>query len=326
MKRPSIPSATYRLQFHQRFYICASARRSCRICTSSGSATFTPRPIFRRRPDSTHGYDICDHNELNPEIGTRAEYDALVAELHEHGMGQIVDFVPNHMGIARAAESMVDGCFGKRPELALRAFFDIDWHPLKQELENKVLLPILGDQYGRVLETGELSLNFEQGAFFLDYFASAAARAAQLRAILQPRIEKLRAALARRFLSRNCKASSPRSSICRARTETEPEKIAERVREKEMIKKRLARLCAGMPAGRRGASTKRWTVCTAQPGDPRSFDALDALINEQPYRLSFWRVAAEEINYRRFFDVNTLAAIRMELPEVFDATHGSFSS
>ena len=119
---------------------------------------------------------------------------------------------------------------------------------------------------------------------------------------------------------RSCRASSPRWNICPRRTETDPERIAERTREKEIIKRRLERRCQEAPQVQK-AIEKALTMINGTPGDPRSFDALDALLNDQSYRLAFWRVAAEEINYRRFFDINDLAAIRMELPEVFDETH-----
>ncbi len=129
-------------------------------------------PFFQASPGSTHGYDIVDHNHLNPEVGTPEDFDALCAELKQHGMGLVADFVPNHMGIAETTNGWWMDVLENGPSSAAAKCFDIDWHPLKGELDNKVLLPILGDQYGRVLEKGELNVSFDAGSFFLNYYAN----------------------------------------------------------------------------------------------------------------------------------------------------------
>jgi len=165
-----IPTATYRFQFHQGFTFRA-ARDLVPYLHRLGISHVYASPIFRAAPGSMHGYDICDHNALNPEIGTREEFDALIAELHAHDMGFIVDFVPNHMGIAEPQNKWWMDVLENGPSSPYARFFDIDWLPLKRELENKVLLPVLGDQYGRVIERGELRVHFEDGKFWLDYFA-----------------------------------------------------------------------------------------------------------------------------------------------------------
>ncbi len=271
-------------------------------------------PIFRAMPGSMHGYDICDHNALNPEIGTREEFEGLVSELQRHGMGFIADFVPNHMGIAETKNHWWMDVLENGPASPYARFFDIDWLPLKRELENKVLLPVLGDQYGRVLERGELCVKFEDGRFWLDYYS--------LRLPLGPRSTR---PLLKRAAELIVQPPAELMSILTAMehlppsTETNEEKVAERIREKEVIRARLARLCEEAEDVREALA--RALAELHEKSDPASFDRLDALINDQPYRLSSWKVASEEINYRRFFDVNSLAAIRMELPEVFDATH-----
>jgi (1->4)-alpha-D-glucan 1-alpha-D-glucosylmutase len=319
LQQPSIPSATYRFQFNKNWTF-NQARELVPYLASLGISHVYASPYFKASPESTHGYDIANHNELNPVIGSRAEYDAFVAALHEHGMGQIVDFVPNHMGIAESLNEWWMDVLENGPSSVYAPFFDIDWHPLKEELENKVLLPILGDQYGRVLEKGELKLGFDNGAFFFNYFAT--------RLPLTPRSYGL---ILKRTLEHTHYMGADDcclelQSIVTAtehlptRTETEPEKIAERAREKEIIKRRLERLCVDCPQIEE-AVHQAVLELNGHPGDRHSFDELDELIHAQPYRLSFWRVASEEINYRRFFDINTLAAIRMELPEVFDAAH-----
>src|SRR5215210_5550837 len=170
-QHPNIPSATYRFQFHKGFTF-QQARELVPYLHALGISHVYASPYFQSSPESTHGYDIADHNELNPVIGSREDYDALVEELHRHGMGQIVDFVPNHMGIAESLNTWWMDVLENGPSSVYAPFFDIDWHPLKEELENRVLLPILGDQYGRVLEKGELKLNFERGALFLTYYAT----------------------------------------------------------------------------------------------------------------------------------------------------------
>lgn len=317
--RPDIPSATYRLQFHKGWTF-QQARALAPYLRELGVSHVYASPFFLAGAESTHGYDVADHNALNPVVGSRGDFDAFVSALHENGLGQIVDFVPNHMGIAEALNGWWMDVLENGPASAHAPFFDIDWHPLKEELENKVLLPILGDQYGRVLEKGELKLAFENGAFFLTYFST--------RLPLTPRSYPavLRRAMdAMHYMSDDPFFLELQSIITSAehlpaRTETEPEKVAERAREKEIIKRRLERVCADCA---QCAEAIRQTVhqLSGRPGDRHSFDALDAIIGAQPYRLSFWRVASEEINYRRFFDINSLAAIRMELPEVFDAAH-----
>ncbi len=309
----SIPTATYRFQFHKGFTF-RDALSLVPYLHDLGISHLYSSPPFRAMPGSMHGYDICDHNALNPEIGTREEFDALIAALHERGLGFIVDFVPNHMGIAETQNHWWMDVLENGPASPYARFFDIDWVPLKRELENKVLLPVLGDQYGRVLERGELKVQFEAGRFWLDYYA--------LRLPLGPRSTRPLLKRASELLAEPpVELMSILTAIehLPASTETAPEKIAERMREKDVIRNRLNRLCDETPAVREAIT--RALAELHDPEDPASLDRLDALISNQPYRLSSWKVAAEEINYRRFFDVNSLAAIRMELPEVFDATH-----
>jgi len=199
-------------------------------------------------------------------------------------------------------------------------YFDIDWRPLKTDLHDKVLLPILGDQYGRVLERGELRVCFDGGSFSLTYFDHVFPIApGTYRYILELALENLAEFREEDFYAEFQSILTALEYLPR-RTETDPERIKERAREKEIIKKRLERRCAEAPQVQR-AIEKSVEMINGHIGDPRSFDRLDELLNAQSYRLAFWRVAAEEINYRRFFDVNDLAAIRVELPEVFDAAH-----
>jgi (1->4)-alpha-D-glucan 1-alpha-D-glucosylmutase len=257
---------------------------------------------------------------LNPAIGSRAEYDAWIAELHAHSMGQILDFVPNHVGVGDSRNAWWMDVLENGPSSRYAPYFDIDWEPLKSDLRDKVLLPILSDQYGRVLERGELQVRFDEGTFYLLY--------GERRLPIAPGTYRYVLEIALQHLADHKDEDfyAELQSILTAleylpkRTETDPKRIAERAREKEIIKRRLERRCAEAPQVEQ-AIEKALTQINGKPGDSRSFDALDELLNAQSYRLAFWRVAAEEINYRRFFDVNNLAAIRVELPRVFDAIH-----
>ncbi|MFL6527273.1 MAG: malto-oligosyltrehalose synthase [Chthoniobacterales bacterium] len=318
-ENPRIPTATYRLQFNRQFTF-ADARAITPYLHALGISDAYASPYFQARAESLHGYDITDHNKLNPAIGSREEYDAWVAELHARQMGQVLDFVPNHMGIGEALNTWWQDVLENGPSSAFADFFDIDWHPIKSELHDKVLIPTLGDQYGRVLERGELKVRYDAGTFYLCYYQHEFPIApGTYRFILDRALEILEPDKEKDYYA---ELQSIRTALeyLPKRTEIDPERIAERGREKEIIKRRLDRRCQEAPQVLR-AIEQALEQINGIPGEPRSFDALDELLNAQAYRLSFWRVAAEEINYRRFFDVNDLAAIRMELPEVFDATH-----
>ncbi|MDB6003976.1 MAG: treY [Prosthecobacter sp.] len=308
-----IPTATYRLQFHRGFTF-NQAREVIPYLARLGISHVYASPFFRAAPGSTHGYDISDHNELNPEVGTRTEFEAMSAELKAHGMGLIVDFVPNHMGIEHAMNPWWRDVLENGPSSVYARFFDIDWQSHKPEMANKVLLPVLGEQYGRTLEGGGFRLEFAGGSFSVRHGEFHLPLAPHtMRPLLREAVEQL-------------PAPPPElESILTAiehlppPTETAPERITERVREGQIIRERLTRLCVEAPAVEEAIQNviEAWN----DPADETHFDRMDELLSAQSYRLSSWRVAAEEINYRRFFDVNTLAAIRMELPEVFDATH-----
>jgi (1->4)-alpha-D-glucan 1-alpha-D-glucosylmutase len=316
---PRIPRCTYRLQFNRNFTF-TDARAITAYLDELGVSDAYASPYFQARPESLHGYDITDHNKLNKAIGSREEYDAWVSELHSRGMGQVLDFVPNHMGIGEPLNHWWMDVLENGPSSPYAPYFDIDWHPLKADLQEKVLLPILGDQYGRVLERGELKVRFEAGAFLLCYYEHELPIApGTYRYVLEIALQHLEEFKAEEFYAEFQSILTALEYLPK-RTETDPERIAERVREKEIIKRRIERRMEEAPEVR-SAVEKAIVQINGRPGDPRSFDALDALLNAQSYRLAFWRVAAEEINYRRFFDINDLAAIRMELPQVFEATH-----
>jgi (1->4)-alpha-D-glucan 1-alpha-D-glucosylmutase len=226
------------------------------------------------------------------------------------------------MGIGEPSNGWWMDVLENGPGSSYAAYFDIDWQPVNPHLENKVLLPILEDQYGNILEDGKLRLVYEDGAFFIHYYEAKLPLAPRTySAILTPQIDRLA-----ETLGKDAAQLLELQSILTAinhlplRTEADPERLAERRREKEIVKRRIAALCQESAEARNAlAATVR--EFNGNVGDPRSFDLLDQLLDAQPYRLAFWRVAGEEINYRRFFDINELAAIRTEAPEVFQATH-----
>ena len=164
------PGTTYRLQLHAGFGFSA-ARAVVPYLARLGITDCYTSPHLKARPGSLHGYDICDHNALNPELGSAADYGAFTDALAAHGMGQLADIVPNHMGIDPGANPWWRDVLENGRGSPYAAFFDIDWDPVKPELRDKVLLPILGDQYGAVLERGELQLAFAAGAFTVRYGA-----------------------------------------------------------------------------------------------------------------------------------------------------------
>lgn len=322
--RPSlIPRSTYRLQFNKNFTF-SQATELVSYLADLGISHCYASPYLRARPGSTHGYDIVDHHQLNPEIGTLEDYERFVAALHEHDMEQILDIVPNHMGIMGSDNVWWLDVLENGEASAHAEFFDIDWYPLKDELQGKVLVPVLGDQYGTILDRGELRLTFdkEKGEFSIFYFQHRfPVNPKEYPRILGFGIEVLQ----QRLRADNEDLLEMQSLISAfnhlpGREETAPEKRAERLRDKEIHKRRLSALCA-----RSGDITEFVDDVVKKmngtPGDPASFDALHELIKAQAYRLAFWRVAADDINYRRFFDVNDLAALRQENENVFNQTH-----
>jgi (1->4)-alpha-D-glucan 1-alpha-D-glucosylmutase len=316
------PEATYRLQFHAGFTF-RDAAQIVPYLHELGISHCYASPYLKARPGSRHGYDITNHQVLNSEIGTEEDYDAFVGALHAHDMGQILDTVPNHMGIVGNENEWWNDILENGPASPYAGFFDIGWHSSpRPELQGKILIPILGDPYGKVLEAQQLRLVYADGAFFLYYFEHRFPIApCSYELILSQRVEELEQALG---------AESPdllefqsiRTAIRHlpGPSETEPAKVAERNREKEVIKRRLATLTQNSDPVR-AFIEQNVALFNGQAGDVASFALLDELLNAQPYRLSFWRVASDEINYRRFFDINELAALSMEREEVFAATH-----
>ncbi|HEX8831399.1 MAG TPA: malto-oligosyltrehalose synthase, partial [Longimicrobium sp.] len=316
-----IPRSTYRIQFNHGFTF-GQAAAIIPYLRELGIGDLYASPYLQARPGSMHGYDITDHASLNTEIGSDEEHARMAGLLREHGMGHLLDIVPNHMGVGGHTnpwwwEVLEDG-----PDSKFAKYFDVDWRPRKAELEGKVLLPVLGDQYGRVLERGELKLVYGGGRFRIDYFDNRfPAAPASTAAVLREALARLEGVLDEWHPDR-MELESIATALERLpnRRRTDTQSVAERRREKAVTQNRLSGLYALSPAVAlaldQAVETFNGTV-----DDTASFDRLHALLEQQPYRLAFWRVAAEEINYRRFFDVNDLAGVRVEVPQVFDDTH-----
>jgi len=279
-------------------------------------------PLLKARPGSRHGYDIIDHGCLNPEIASMDDFERFAGALEARGMGQIMDMVPNHMGIMGDDNRWWLDVLENGPASRFAAYFDIDWNPIAEDLWGRVLLPVLGGTYGAVLAEGGLRLALapDQGSLSVFY--------GEHRFPVDPRdyprvlgrdLPRLEARLG---------AGDPQLAAFQslltafghlpARDQAAPEAVAERSRDKELHKQSLAALLAG------SADLAQFVAenVAAFNGPGAACDAMHGLLEAQAYRLAHWRVAADEINYRRFFDVNNLAALNMDLPEVFAGTHG----
>jgi (1->4)-alpha-D-glucan 1-alpha-D-glucosylmutase len=315
-----VPVSTYRVQVHGAFTLTAVSDLTHYLARLGVGAVYTA-PYFTASPGSTHGYDVCNHNEINAELGGMEAHAGFVRALKAHDLLHIVDFVPNHMGIGTGRNALWNDVLENGPSSAAAKYFDVDWTPVKAELHAKLLLPILGDQYGRVLERGELQLVFADGVLTLQYFdnilpinprqgsrvyRAAAEQAAGTLGEDDPQLHE--------FLSIIASLENMPTSGTHASS------VVDNRREKEVARGRLARLVADSPAIRE-AIQAAVALFNGQPGRPESFDLLHDLLESQAYRLSYWRTASHEINYRRFFDINTLAGLRVEDPEVFAETH-----
>ncbi|MDA7415173.1 malto-oligosyltrehalose synthase [Xenophilus arseniciresistens] len=304
-----IPRATYRLQFHKDFGF-DDAIRILPYLARLGISHVYCSPIQRARPGSMHGYDVVAHGEINPELGGFEGFARFTQALRQLGMGQLLDLVPNHMGVLGADNPWWTDVLENGQDSPWARCFDIDWQALDPALTGKVLIPVLGDAYGRVLDDGQLELALDAGTgrlavhYHAHRFPLAPASYGQV----------LRWAAA---LTEQRELQAEMESIGHALAHLPGrEDGAARLREAQGAFRRLAALAAQSAAAAPLAEALRaWNR-------PQSRDALHALLDQQHYRLAFWRVASDEINYRRFFDINELAALRVEDPEVFEATQG----
>jgi (1->4)-alpha-D-glucan 1-alpha-D-glucosylmutase len=302
---PSTPRATYRLQLHAGFTFDDAAAAAPYLAALGVSHVYCS-PYLQAARGSTHGYDVVDHSRVNEELGGDAAYRRFVAALQAHGLGQVLDIVPNHMAITSENGWWLD-VLENGPSSHFAAYFDVEWDPPEARLRNMVLLPVLGDHYGRVLDAGDIRLSRE-GARVRVHYADHAYPVGprSLGRLLRP-------------AARRC-GSLPMAYLADAFTElprataTDRASVLRRHRDTHVLYAQLARLLADDPA----AATALDEVIAETGADP---DALHALLEAQNYRLAWWRSAGRDLGYRRFFDVNSLAGLRMEDPQVFEDTH-----
>jgi (1->4)-alpha-D-glucan 1-alpha-D-glucosylmutase len=316
----TVPRSSYRLQFNRDFTF-ADGRALVEYLATLGVTDCYTSSILRAGPGSLHGYDICNHQEFNPELGTEAEYDAFSDALADRDMGHILDFVPNHMGLDIDTNEWWRDVLENGPSSIFADHFDIDWDPVSPELKGKLLLPILHDQYGAVLERGELQLGLDAGAIHLKYFD----HHLPIDPRQSPQVLRCAITEAQMFYEGDPDIREYLSILTALEnlppaTDRDPQRGADRRREKEVARERLARLIDRSPRLSVQIEAAIRDINGAA-GTPASFDRLHALLEAQPYRLAHWRTAFDEINYRRFFDINELGGLRMEDPRVFEATH-----
>ena len=310
-----VPVATYRVQFNQSFRF-VDGRDLVPYLSDLGVTDLYSSPRFAARRGSSHGYDVANPMRINSELGTEEDFDELAEKLRHYEMGLLLDVVPNHMAASSENPWWLDVLEnGLASEYA--AFFDIDWHPAASKAaflqENRVLLPILGDLYGKVLQDQELVLKIDDTGLFIRYCeAKLPLDPKTYRSILEYGVQ----------LSGSAELAAVVEEVDRlpARTETDPARIAARRRDKENIKRRLWHLYHTHPEIK-SALDEILHLFNGVRDDPKSFDSLDQILSEQAYRIAFWKIAYEEINYRRFFDINGLVGLRVEIPEVFEIRH-----
>ena len=261
-------------------------------------------PYLKARPGSTHGYDIVDHGQLNPELGDETAFQEMVTAFRDNGLGQILDFVPNHMGVGGADNPWWLDVLEWGPQSEYAGWFDIDWEPDRRYLEGKLLVPFLGDQYGAVLESGQLTLRFDPETGGFAVFAHDTHKLPicplHYQRVLgdeHPELERLGDAFS------GLPDWRPR--------------VAQRAKDLQTELGALARQRSDVRQAVHAAVDR----INGQPGRLATWRGLDALIQDQYWRAAHFRVAADDINYRRFFNINELAGLRMELPELFDQAH-----
>lgn len=315
------PSAVYRIQLNKDFNFDHALRILPYIGGLGIDAVYLS-PIYQAVPGSAHGYNVTDPNRINEELGGEEAFGRFSDALKNNNLGLLLDFVPNHMGIEGGANPFWQDVLENGPASQYAHFFDIDWDPVKEELKDKVFLPVLGRQYGQALEHQELRIAYAEGAFEARYFDKSYPIAPDtypciLEHGIADALDAETLALPDWLEYRSIAAAFRNLP---ARAQQKPELVEERSREKEVAKGRLRRLTASS-AEVRGFVEKRVQILNGVLGETASFDLLDDLLSRQSYRLAYWRVGSEEINYRRFFDINDLAAIRMEDPRVFEHFH-----
>ncbi|QJT09331.1 malto-oligosyltrehalose synthase [Oceanidesulfovibrio marinus] len=313
-----IPRSTYRLQLCPEF-VFEQAREIVPYLAELGISHIYASPIFTARPGSMHGYDVCDPTSINPELGGETAFKRLTSAVSKAGMGWIQDIVPNHMAVSGYNLMLVD-LLENGPASKYYPFFDIEWdHPL-ESFKGRMLAPFLGSFYGETLERGEIRLGYDEDGFFVSYYDLRLPLAlATYARVLTYRLDDLTNELGLDHPD-VIKLMGLLYTI-----KTLPEErayVEQRQHQVYFIKRILAELYETSESVREFLDENlAWFNGERGPDTPERFDLLDALLGEQYFRLSFWKVAGEEINYRRFFSINDLISLRAQDEEVFNSTH-----
>ena len=310
-----IPSATYRIQFNPAFGF-EQARTLVPYLAGLGISDLYASPIFKARKGSEHGYDVVDPNQLNPELGSADEFERLITEVREAGMGWIQDFVPNHMAFDYQNEVLTDVLENGRHS-EYYDFFDIDWEHIYGNMQGKVLAPFLGRFYGQSLEDGEITLHYGPEGLTVRYYDLA----------FPVRIESYSSFFAHRLASLKRTLGGEHPDFIKLlgvlyvlRTLFSEEPAEDYHLQVKFIKRMLWDLYSGNSQFR-AFVTENLHTFNGERGNPDSYSLLDDLLSEQLFQLSFWKMATKEINYRRFFNINDLISLRVEEEAVFNQTH-----
>jgi (1->4)-alpha-D-glucan 1-alpha-D-glucosylmutase len=306
-----VPTATYRIQFTPGFGF-EEARRLIPYLKELGISDLYASPLFQASSASTHGYDVNDYNVISDSLGGRKGFDQFSAGLRENGLGLLLDFVPNHMGIDGEYNFWWRHVLEHGAQSKYAPFFDIEWHPRLERLNDRVLVPMLGDHYGAVLEGGGLALSYEKGRFVIRHGSlQLPLRPRSYAAIFAKIDEQLPSGDARKMRLRELGEGFENL------TTHDPQERDVKFDEFRATWSAMLKDDASL-----GKLLDRALVkLNGKPGDPDSFGPVHELLENQHYRLAHWKVGAHEVNYRRFFAVDTLIGLKMEDPGVFAATH-----
>jgi (1->4)-alpha-D-glucan 1-alpha-D-glucosylmutase len=300
-----IPGSTYRLQLHKDFTFDDAARIADYLHELGISHVYCS-PYLQAAPGSMHGYDVVDHQKVNAELGGAAAHDRFCKRLGEAGLGQVLDIVPNHMSLGKENRFWWD-VLENGTSSRYASFFDIDWQPQEERLRDKVLVPILGDQYGRVLQTGGIKVVRRGVKFQVECSGQSLPVSPQSLPVILTRAAEYAKSDTLSFLAASF-GRLPAPEYVDRRT------ILARHRDKVVLFTLLERLCAEEPV-------ILDAMDRAMSDLNENLDALDDLLNQQNYRLAYWKTADQQLSYRRFFDVNTLIGLRVEREYVFEETH-----
>ena len=302
---PRIPSSTYRLQLHKGFTFDDAASIADYLSELGVSHVYSS-PYLQAESGSMHGYDVVDHQRVNAELGGPEAHERFCKRLGEAELGQVLDVVPNHMSLGKENRYWWD-VLENGESSRYASFFDIDWQSYEERLRNKVLVPVLADQYGKVLRAGDIKVMRHGNSFQVEYGEQKLPVAPQSLAPILGRAAEIAKSDTLSFLAASFgRLPSPEFA--------DRQTILARHRDKAVLKGLLARLCL-----EEQEIPEALDQAVAELND--NVDALDDFLNQQNYRLAYWKTADQQLGYRRFFDVTTLIGLRVEREYVFEETH-----